>query len=47
MSIIQQLKANARNNRKERPLSFAAGLVLVVIGIIGIAGYVLAALLGR
>jgi hypothetical protein len=44
MRILQQLKTNARNNRRERPWSFAAGLVLMVCGTVGIVIYIAAAL---
>ena len=35
MSILKQLKKNALNNLRERPLSFAIGLIAVIYGMVG------------
>jgi hypothetical protein len=40
MSIRQRLEANMRKNRRERPRSFAVGVVAVTIGIAGLVGCV-------
>jgi hypothetical protein len=37
MRITRQLETNARNNRRERPWSFAVGVAAAAIGIAGLA----------
>jgi len=36
MSIFKQLKENALNNMKNRPFSFAIGIIAVICGTVGL-----------